>query len=76
MLMAAAEVVETLSEEAMDERIASPMANEALPKRKGWLRRARRKLPPAWKKGVKEAFMEKPVRTIPSEMSGYMFTKE
>ena len=76
MVMAAAEVVEMFNEEAMEERMVSPMANEALPKRKGWLSRARRKLPPASKKGVKEAFMEKPVRTIPSEMSGYMFTRE
>lgn len=76
MAMAAAEVVEMFNAEAMELRMASPAAKEALPKRKGWFRRARRKLPPAWKKGVNEEFIEKPVRTIPSEMSGYMFTRE
>ena len=62
--------------EEIELRMASPMAKETLPKRKGWFRFAWTKSPPAWKKGTKEAFMEKPERTMPSEMVGYMFTKE
>ena len=60
----------------IEARMASPTAKGALPKRKGWFRFARMKSAPDWKSDRKEAFMEKPVKTMPSEMVGYRLTRE
>ena len=56
-------------------RIDSTAEAETFPKRNGWLRYACSKFPPAPKRPVKLEFIEKPVKTIPSEMVGYMFTR-
>ena len=44
---------------------------DTLPKRKGWLRLAWTKAPPAAKLPTKDEFVENPVKTIPSEIVGY-----
>ena len=56
-------------------RIDSTAEAEMFPKRNGWLRYACSKFDPAPKKPVKLPFIEKPVKTIPSEMVGYMLTR-
>ena len=40
---------ETLRFEKMEDRIASPVANDALPNRNGWFRFASTKFAPDWK---------------------------
>lgn len=55
--------------------IDSTAEAEIFPKRNGWLRYACSKFDPAPNKPTKLAFIEKPVKTIPSEMVGYMFTR-
>ena len=55
--------------------IDSTAVEEKLPKRNGWLRYACSTFAPALKKPAKEEFIEKPVKTIPSEMVGYILTR-
>ena len=55
--------------------IDSSAEAETFPKRNGWLRYACSKFDPAPNKPTKLEFIEKPVKTIPSEMVGYMFTR-
>lgn len=74
--IAADEVVEIFIAEVMEFKIEVPVAKEALPKRNGWFKFARTKFAPAWKRPTKELFVEKPVRTMPSEIEGYMLTRE
>ena len=57
-------------------RTDSTVDEERFPKRNGWLRYACSKFDPAAKKPAKLAFVEKPVKTIPSEMVGYILTRE
>lgn len=56
-------------------RIDATAVEEALPKRNGWFRYACSKFAPAPNKPTKLAFIEKPVKTMPSEMVGYMLTR-